>query len=215
MRLAKSRFWIPVLVLLAGSTVVVARSPGPPVRSTGAPPVGNISSELTCSQAFCHSGNVLNQNGMLEVIGVPDVYTPGTTYPLTVRLTSTATQGNVNRRWGFQLMTARFSDGHGSGTFDIPLDLLELGANFRTYVSHSLASLHGAEASPVEWSFSWNAPAQDEGPVGFYLAGNAANGDLLQTGDFIYTASDTAMSEMTPVVPTTWGGLKILYSLVR
>ena len=215
MRLAKSRFSIPVFVLLAGSAVALARSAGPPTRSTGAAAVAGRPAERTCAQTFCHTGNALNQNGMLEVIGVPDIYTPGTTYPLTVRLTSTATQGNISRRWGFQLTAARFSDGLGSGTFDTPPELLQQPANFRTYVSHTLATLQGAAASPVEWSFSWNAPAQDEGPVGFYLAGNAANGDLLTTGDFIYTAADTAMSEMTPVVPTTWGGLKILYSFLR
>jgi hypothetical protein len=44
--------------------------------------------------------------------------------------------------------------------------------------------------------------------VGFNAAGNAANGNLSNIGDFIYTAS-TTVSPGTPVRAVTWGRLKM------
>ena len=48
----------------------------------------------------------------------------------------------------------------------------------------------------------------NEGPVAFYATGNAANGNFLNSFDFIYTGADTADNVPVPVAPITWGRLK-------
>ncbi len=53
-------------------------------------------------------------------------------------------------------------------------------------------------------SVDWTAPATDIGPVGIYIAANAANGNGRESGDHIYTASYTltvAGSAPKPSVP--------------
>ena len=203
------RFVIPVVALMGGAALVWARSTGPIARVTGAPALGAVGAEATCNQFGCHAGNPMNSNGTLVIEGIPAVYTPGTTYDLTVRLSSTATGGNVARKWGFEVTAARLSDGVGTGIFTVPFGLIKISSlNSRVYVTHTAATIQLGVASPVEWSFSWTAPASDEGSVGFYAAGNAANGNLLASLDFIYTTADTAKSVSTPVEPVTWGRLK-------
>lgn len=202
------RFVLPVAALVGGAALVWANSLGAPTRVTGAPALGAVAAELTCNQVGCHVGNPMNSNGTLEILGVPETYTPATTYNLTVRLTSNATAGDVNRRWGFEVTAARLSDGQGTGSFIATGLRKVVGINSREYVTHNSASLQMSAASPVEWTFSWTSPATGEGSVGFYAAGNAANGNLLNAGDFIYTAGDTAKSMFTPVEPVTWGRLK-------
>lgn len=206
------RWWGPGLILalailLLNETPLLARSTGDPAARTGAPMVGGVPAEATCSAAGCHLGNPPETNGMLEILGIPAPYVPGNTYDLTVRLTSTATVGDIDHRWGFQLTAVRLSDGQGTGTFSAPGLQVLSGADFRKYVTHNVSSVKTGASSPVEWTFSWTAPSLDEGPVGFYAAGVAGNGDLFASGDFVYTAGDTT-STVVPVVPATWGALK-------
>ena len=48
------------------------------------------------------------------------------------------------------------------------------------------------------WSFTWTSPSTNLGPITFYAAGNAANGNAQSTGDQIVTTS-------LPTSPTTLG----------
>jgi len=58
------------------------------------------------------------------------------------------------------------------------------------YIEHTLA---GAKITPVgagySWTFTWTPPSTDDGPVILYAAANAANADLSESGDHIYTTS--------------------------
>jgi hypothetical protein len=204
-------FLIPALVLAGAASLTLANSTGPLPSRTGAPAIGGVPAEATCNDVGCHSGNPLNSGGTLEILGAPSPYTPGTSYPITVRLTSTANQSFPNRRWGFQLTAVRLSDGQGAGSLSAPT-LLVLNGNgstaSRQYVSHDADTFMQGASSPVEWTFTWTAPAQDRGAIGFYAAGNAANGNLSSLGDFIYTASSIVQSPGTPVQAVTWGALK-------
>lgn len=201
------RFVIPVVVLVGGSALVWANSGGPPAGATGAPAVSGVGAELSCAQVGCHVGNPVNSNGTVEILGVPETYTPSTTYNLTLRITSNATAGEVKRRWGFEITAVRLSDGLGTGSF-VATGLRKVpGANSREYVTHDATSNQLGATSPVMWSFMWTAPESNEGPVAFYAAGNAANGNFLNSSDFIYTTADTA-DVPVPVVPVTWGRLK-------
>lgn len=195
-----------VLALLFMLVMLSAISSGPPVQTTGAPRLGNFAPERTCSQVNCHFGSPLNSGGKLEIIGLPETYVPGTNYPLTIRLTSN--QSATSPRWGFELTCARLSDGIGSGTL-FPEGLNVNLVASRTYVSQNVSHLYNGEHGSVEWQVSWTAPDSSEGPVGFYAAGNASNGNFQAgAGDLIYTVGDTTEGSPVPVHPTTWGQLK-------
>jgi hypothetical protein len=195
-----------VCLLLFMLMMLSAISGGPPVQTTGAPALGTFLAERTCSQANCHFGSPLNSGGKLEILGLPETYVPGTNYPLTVRLTSS--QSAPVPRWGFELTNARLSDGIGSGTL-FPTGLNLSLVNSRAYVSQNVSHLYAGEHGSVEWQVSWTAPDPAEGPVGFYAAGNASNGNFQAgIGDLIYTVAETTRGGPVPVQRVTWGRLK-------
>lgn len=214
------RFLVRAVVLSSlvfGSAIAYAFSTGPPLSRTGAPPVGGKPGEALCTQ--CHNLNAPNlPNGQVEILDLPSGYAAGQTYPLRVRLSSTANAAYPDRKWGFQLVAVYEQNGLGAGTWIIPespqTDSLRLNLysstsshtfKTRVYVSHTSPSTRKGGSSPVEWSFSWVAPPVDSGTVRFFVAGNAANGDSasLGTDDHIYTASATVLapSLVTDVPP--------------
>jgi hypothetical protein len=87
--------------------------------------------------------------------------------------------------YGFQLSAVSDSTKAQAGTFT-----KQSGENLNSsagiqYLEHSLPSGSGV------FSVAWKAPADSSfGTVRFNLAGNAANGDGFDTGDFIYTRID-------------------------
>src|SRR5215207_4458409 len=154
-----------------------AYSAGPPAGFTHAP------GELDCSD--CHTTPA--QSGGTLVLGVPDKYTPGQTYDITVTHASTDA---TRVRWGFQ-MTALDAADQKAGAF-APADdhtrVINGEGPFpaREYVEHTSAGTFPGQLNGAAWAFKWTAPAQDVGPVTFYLAGNQANGDGNSSGDNIY-----------------------------
>ncbi|MGH7731587.1 MAG: choice-of-anchor V domain-containing protein [Candidatus Eiseniibacteriota bacterium] len=202
--------------MLFGTAAAFAFSTGPPLSRTGAPAIGGKPAEFLCT--VCHNLNPPNlPNGKVEILDLPHAYTPGQTYPLRVRLSSTANQIYPGRKWGFQ-MTAVYqggpdpgivSGGLGAGTWLLPsapeTDQLIRSTyptssthtfKTRVYVSHVSPSSRKGLPSPSVWSFAWVAPPVDSGTVIFVVAGNAANGDSAALGsdDHIYTGRDTVLS---------------------
>ena len=130
-------------------------------------------------------------------------YTPGTTQHLVV-----AIDDSRPRRWGFELTARVDSDvTKVAGTFS-PTDRrtqlmcsskdLVQQINFNTacpaslplqYIEQTLAGYSAVQPTPGTYEFDWNPPATDVGSVTIYVAANAANGDLTQNGDHIYTAT--------------------------
>lgn len=144
--------------------------------------------EMTCHQ--CHWDNPLNDPaGRLTLDGVPDVYTPGEQYLITVMLARPGTG-----RAGFQLAAREDGINMNSGS---DAGLLQPGdgtsetvhddAKRVTYLQHSPAAAEVTTSGAATWKFRWTAPT--EGPVAFHVAANAANGDDSPLGDYVYTAS--------------------------
>ena len=182
----------------------------PPTGVTGAP------GEFTC--AVCHSGGGVG-DGSLS-IDAPDQYQPGMAYTITVTL-----QDPGQSRWGFELIPLRREAAElvmaGSLTAMSPLTLIQEVFDGRQYISHSSNEFDTGEPDgtfattadgPVSWSFSWTAPPAGSDTVWFYAAGNAANNNGQNTGDFIYTANTFATeTSTTAVTNTTWGKIKQKY----
>jgi hypothetical protein len=219
----KSIYAVSAFALVAGVSLAlgggVLSEYGPLPSSTGAPAVRFKPAEWSCTLCHTSEGNNLNTpGGKVEILDLPATYTAGQTYRLRVRITSDSTAAFAERNWGFQLTAVRASDGEGCGAFVLDdTDSLQvfLGESpdlaSRHYVEQTVLGNREALASPVEWTFSWKAPDAPEDTAFFFCAGNAANGNLDPTGDFIFTAADTVLDLTTPVRPVSWGEVKRRY----
>jgi len=74
-----------------------------------------------------------------------------------------------------------------------------------SFIEHTSAGTRSGTRNGVTFQFDWNPPATNAGPVTFYVAGNAANGNSASTGDLIYT-SNLQMDPVVPVAPTVASG---------
>ena len=184
--------WGVLVLLFAVSTgSVFAFSFGPPEEKTGAP------NEGTCADANCHAGNDLNAASGSLILTTPETYEPNQVYEIIVSL---ARDGQS--RWGFE-MTALDGNGAGAGSFETAdvatTQLKEKGG--KQYIMHTADGSAQGTNDENQWIFKWTAPDADIGPITFYAAGNAANGDFGPGGDYIYTEQ----SESTPPIPTVAG----------
>ena len=160
-----------LLALAAAPLSILAFSGTPPVGYTGAPP-----QNLTCAE--CHFGI---GSGTLElVIGNGDgLYIPGETYPVQVKITDPGQE-----RFGFSMVSrigSSLTQPTGTWTSGVESQVYDGG----NHIGHQTAPF--ASGSFI-FNMMWTAPAQDIGPVHFYLAANAANGNFGNgPGDNIYT----------------------------
>lgn len=156
---------MPVLLVLASSM----RDPkNPPTGQTGAP------SETTCSTASgCHSGG--NFSGTVALTGLPAELAPGTTYDLTLTLSSTCS------RTGFEMTVLDKSNVKcGDLIAGTNNNLKTVGT--RQYIRQSNANtLTGGKSS---YTFKWKAPAtiQQDTAI-FYYVMLQANGNGNTSGD--------------------------------
>lgn len=140
--------------------------------------------EMTCQQ--CHWENALNDPaGRLTVEGIPQAYTPGEQYPITVTLA----RSGIGRA-GFQLSAREdginMNAGNDAGLLAGDDDRVTVLAGKRvSYAQHSPGGVQASTGTQV-WKLTWTAPV--DGPVVFHVAANAANGDDSPLGDYIYTA---------------------------
>jgi uncharacterized protein (TIGR03437 family) len=190
------------LVLLLTPAVALAYEYGPDPRYTAAP--GDH--PLACASAGCHTssanGGLINPAGGNVTAAFPGgslTYTPGG--PAITIIVSVSDPANTG--YGFQ-MTARLDSDLANGQAGD----FTAGAN-QIVLCDNGSPKRGScpAASPVEfieqdyaagtrvrntspYSFTWTPPATNVGPVHFYVAGNAVNGNgQADAGDHVYTAS--------------------------
>ena len=146
-------------------------SSNPPSEKTGAPGDGN------CTQ--CHSGSVLDAEGSIDftVSGGPN-YVPGSAYPITI----SSFGGSVKN--GFE-MTIVDADGNQAGTFTAGDNSGVTVAADREYIRHT------ASDGISMWTFTWNAPAVEQGELTVFYAYNKSNDNGASSGDEIYLGSKT------------------------
>jgi hypothetical protein len=170
-------------------TPVAGSAHGPTPGVTGAP------GEVNCTA--CHGTFPVNSGtGSVQISGIPKNYRPGQAIPITVTLSQS--DGVI---WGFQL-TALDSLGRRIGTYTIPPAtpaVLQLENGFingqdRQYIMHTINGTSSPVFGSKTWNFTWTAPAQRAGKIGFYVAGNAANSDGGPGDDRIYTSSQATLS---------------------
>jgi hypothetical protein len=209
-------------LIIAKTTVILSAIPfilyayeyGPDAGVAGVPGENG-----TCAQVGCHTGSTVNADGGSVSVAFPHglTYAPGVKQHLVVSIDDAK-----QKKWGFEL-TARTADTKTvAGTFsptDNRTQLMCSSADFvrqvndptacpsnlpLVYIEHTATGYGVTQASPGKYEFDWTPPATDVGPITIYVAGNAANGDLTQNGDHIYTATYTLTTgpACSPGAPT-------------
>ena len=181
----QSTFWLSV----ASIFFFGVQSDNGKAGATGSP------GEVNCTD--CHSGTALNSAGGSITISCPELvnweYTPGQTYTITV----TVAEG-VKTLFGFgfeALLTSGANAGTLSAGTGSSIKTANIGGNSRRNVVHQLNA--GTGSGSHTWSFTWLAPATDQGNVTFYCGAIAANANGSDTGDHVYTKSQV----VTAAVP--------------
>lgn len=173
---------IPIFLaaaLLLGAGSASAFSGGPLDGLTNAPGEGNCTG--------CHADFPLNSGtGVLDIVDLPSLYDPDTTYDLTVSLSDPVAQ-----RWGFEMTVLDDADTFTGAlaTADANTQVSTGGAFGRTYSKHTGAGTNNGQTGSNTWTVRWTAPPAGTGDVTFYVAGNAANGNFFTTGDRIYAVA--------------------------
>ena len=151
----------------------------------GAPPgfTGGFS-EQSCDACHFHAAPNAGP-GTLTIEGVPDRFTAGQPYRITIALSQPAM-----KLAGFQL-SARFKDnGAQAGMLTKePVSDTRVGIETQSGVQYAGQRREGAAiVTPKEsrWTMLWTAPSATR-TVMFHVAANAANGDERADGDFVFT----------------------------
>src|SRR6267142_619799 len=177
-----------VVCLLIFSQVLQAFSSGPPANRNG---VGGV----FCTA--CHRSFDLNSGqGSVWLLGLPSAWVPGETYALQVIVTDPQAM-----RWGFEL-SAIGGGGDQAGQLIPASDgrtFVQTGSvNGKTvqFIEHT--SVGSAIGSSNVFQFSYRTPDDPNfGSIRFNLAGNAANGNGNNQGDYIY-AIETSLPLLAP-----------------
>jgi hypothetical protein len=165
----------------------------------------------TCATSGCHTGNAVNAaGGSLTIGGLPPAgWTPGETYPLTVTIQRTGA-----RLFGFQLSAVADATNQQAGTLTAGHSRVQIICGRGAVATSTLvtscstagaiqyAEHNNAQIVTSTYLVNWTAPSSASvGTVRFNIAGNAANGDLTNQGDFIYTRVERVDPASAPPPP--------------
>lgn len=141
----------------------------------------------------CHSSFPVNTGGgsiTLQNPGMPaNEYVPGQSYTLSVTVTRSS---NNLFGFGFEALNS-INDNAGTLVITDPaatqIKTRVVTGITRRNVVHQLNA--GSMSGSKTFNFSWTAPASGTGPVNFYFAGVAADGNGNDNNDYVYKSSLT------------------------
>ncbi len=132
--------------------------------------------------------------GSLTLAGIPDTYTAGQSYQITITLTRPTMV-----RAGFQL-AARLAGRERTGDQAGTLQGVDARVHVTTakdkdtdvqYAQHTPLGSDLSSRDTATWTIEWISPTTGGG-VAFHVAANAANDDASEFGDFIYIQTGRA-----------------------
>lgn len=198
-----------ILAIIIGETAF--SDPGGRAGTSGSPGEG------TCANSGCHDSYSINTGGGSVVISSDELsswsYTPGETYLINVKVAKVGA-----KLFGLDFEALQ-DNGADAGQLEIVnssetyLKFKTIGANTRTGVVQQKDG--GLADDSKTFTLSWTAPETNVGTVTFYVAGNAANDNGSDSGDYIYTASQQAKPASTTGISNKNynSGTKVLYDI--
>lgn len=161
-----------LLTMGVGVNVAYSYSAGPPDGNTGSP----ADNGSTCA-TLCHNSFDVNSGSAGFSITAPSTYTPGEEVTITVSFTNSS-----GVKHGFQLSALDANNEH-VGLFNNVDNKTQTSEG--DYISHTSSG-----SNDSSWSVVWRAPSSAaDDPVTFYAAGNEADGNSTNKGDYIYTTT--------------------------
>jgi hypothetical protein len=173
-----------VVASLAGSAG--SHSTGVIYAPANAPPIAETANADGC--AVCHTGaaSASDEDGDVELRGLPEHYTPGKRYTVTFTVRHS---GEQRLRWGF-MVTAVSADTHRPAGRLVVTDRINTQASTSPegggFVTHTYPGTAIGRSKGHSWSFDWFAPEYNTGGVVFLGAGVAADADGTEQGDLVY-----------------------------
>ncbi len=194
--------------MAAVPVTLLAFSTGPPVKRTGI--IDGGANCTACHNSFAPANS--DARGSVKIQNLQP-YVPGVAQNIRV----TVSHPDASR-WGFQL-TARFVTGGGTlmaGSFTpanaetkVVCDTGTLTGgpgpcfgNQLQWIEHANAPRSSAGAGHT-FEFQWTPPADENGDILFYFAGNAADGNGNNQGDRIYTSTARVSLSSEAACPMT------------
>lgn len=179
--MSRGAFRGALLAAVAGAVPALAAAylDGPPPGHTGG------FGEPTCRA--CHvEGPADGAAPSLALLGAPERWEPGATYPLEVVLSRPGLEAG-----GFQL-AARFTGGadggrQAGGLAPVGARVAVIDSAGILYAEHARGGTRAGRPDTVRWRVAWTAPVGASGAVAFHVAANAANDDDSEFGDRIVT----------------------------
>lgn len=179
---------IVMSMLLGGVFIFASFSPASEEGLCDSPLVGGHTGapgESSCTG--CHGGTANTGSAVIEWnVGDAGTYVPGTSYTGTVKIKRLGRE-----KFGFVCLALQDAGNVNLGGFGL-LEAVRTRTyvdDARNYVSHTPC---GADAQDsTEWSFTWQAPATDVGPITIYMANLVANHSHNTAGDETYTRTIT------------------------
>ena len=177
-------------------------------KSAGAPPYyAGAPSEQTCSASGCHDGVTGVDNigtGTCDVI-VGNNYTTYAaldTYTIKVQTSQTACN-----KFGFQIV-ALINSGNLPAGDAFVTDIIRTQRRDNTnvtwgccpnrqWIEHTSAGNTALATGSTNWTYKWATPSSNVGPITFYLATLAANGNGNDSLDYTYTRMVTITYDST------------------
>jgi len=172
----------------ATTVVVMAFSTGPPIKRSGATVDGGTDCSA-CHRTFAPANS--DPRGKVSIITAGS-YTPGLKQNIDIKI-----EHPEAVRWGFQITARPVSDPTKmAGTFTAsPVIRVQCNPSGDSpcngdleFASHRSAVVTAATGS-YTYTVEWTPPINEVGDVIFYAAGNAANNNSANSGDFIFTTS--------------------------
>jgi len=210
-----------ILLAVRAASVAMAYEYGPDPGYDGAPsqPAGVGNHPMACATAQCHSSdqrpggtggpiNAFAGYGVSATFSSGSSYTPGGG-PITITV---SVSDQKNTHYGFQMSARLESDltNGQAGSFTAGANQLVICSDgnprlpnkqcpMLEYIEHDFPA--NSQVSTTPYTFTWTPPATNVGPVHFYVAGNAVNGDLKADGnDHVYTATYVLTPVLCPTV---------------
>ena len=172
----------------ATTVVVMAFSTGPPIKRTGAPIDGGIDCSA-CHRTFAPANS--DPRGKVTII-TPSTYVPGQKQNIDIKIDHPEAV-----KWGFELTARPVNDQTKmAGTFTVtPVIRVQCNPSGDSpcngdleFAEHKAAVVTAATGS-YTYTVEWTPPINEVGDIVFYAAGNAANNNNANSGDYIFTTS--------------------------